>query len=160
MERPHPDGPTLGADLSPPTRLALLAVRSVVAGEHACPTFGRAFRRGCGEAGRQGAAAVTLLVRLIALHGKRRVSVSPPSAWRLTRDEQTFAAAFEAARAGHAAAVDAHLTWLLARSPPASAASALDLLAAALRGSEPPIVSACETDAAYHASTPAAAPAR
>lgn len=157
MERPDPDGPTLGADLPPTTRFALLAMRTAVAGEDGCPAYRAAFDRACGAAARQGEAALSLLVRLIALHGRRRVSVAPPASWRLTRDEQSFAAAFEAARTGHAAAVEAHLSWLLARTPPPTLTSALELLAQALGGSAPAAGSMCPPQRGYQAWSPAAA---
>ena len=48
----------------------------------------------------------------------RRISLSPPGSGRMTRDEVSVACGFVAAQAWDAAALDAHLSWLLAGPVP------------------------------------------
>ena len=55
--------------------------------------------------------------RVVGFDGRRKVTVALPDCTRVTADEISITAMFAAAQAQDAGARDAHLLWILARSP-------------------------------------------
>lgn len=117
MAHPAPDAPASLCELSQGEHMLLWAFRAHAFGAGGCNVVRRQFEQACGLAGGEALNGLAVFVRELALHGRRRVSLSVPGSHRLSRDEQLIVALFAAAQARDYPRMEAHLAWLVGGIP-------------------------------------------
>ncbi|WP_304219437.1 hypothetical protein [Phenylobacterium aquaticum] len=93
------------------------AFRALAFGAGGCPLLKRQFADCCGPIGTETLNALTVFVRELGLHGRRKVTLCAPGSYALSCDERLLLALFGAAQAEDYARMEAHLAWLLADAP-------------------------------------------
>jgi hypothetical protein len=116
-------------DLTHAEHAIVWAFRVTAMGRSACPMVDRVFRDLAGPVAAEAKASFTVFVEELRRQGRRTVTLAPPGMLTMTRDEQLIVAVFAAAQVGDYQRLDAHLTWLLGRSPQAPFAAAACLVA-------------------------------
>ena len=125
--------PACLGDLLQGEHTLIWAFRSIAFGAGGCPLLKRQFEDICGPAaGTEAFNALTVFVRELALHGRRKVTLHVPGSFGLSRDEQLILAAFAAAQDEDYARLEAHLAWLLAAEPSGVFGAAACLVAQAM----------------------------
>ena len=120
-------------DLRDGERLIVWAARACAVGYNG-RLIEREFVLACGtEQGPRACVAFRCFLTLLALYGRRQLSVCPPGSVGLTLCEQQLLRLFAAAQAGATQLVEAHLAWLIRGNPAARAELVIDCVAAALR---------------------------
>ena len=109
--------------------MLLWAFRATAFGVGGCALVPRQFDESCGPGGSEALDAITVFVRELALHGRRKVTLCVPGSYRLSCDEQLILALFAAAQAEDYSRMEAHLCWLLADQPRAPFGAAACLVA-------------------------------
>ena len=131
---------TVGARVGPPEGstapggcLLLQTLRRVACGTRDLRLLEAAFRDACGTGeGPTAWIAFRSFLVLIAIYGRRPITVAPP-AWPMpTNDEHRLLQLFAAAQAGNADLIAAHLAWLLRPAQDANAAAMVCFVARAL----------------------------
>lgn len=109
------------------------AFRSIAFGAGGCPLLRRQFEDICGPAaGTEAFNALSVFVRELGLHGRRKITLHVPGSFRLSRDEQLILAAFAAAQDEDYERLEAHLAWLIASEPSGVFGAAACLVAQAM----------------------------
>ncbi|RIJ28675.1 hypothetical protein [Henriciella algicola] len=107
-------------DLGIAAGLAVWGFRACARGGAGCCTVVSGFSRAFGERnGPRVLGDVLNFARFIGHSGRRKVALAMPGCARLSSDELSIIACLAAGQAGDRALMDAHLTWLMASSPPA-----------------------------------------
>jgi hypothetical protein len=130
----HPD-PALPCDLrdlAHGEHLVVWSFRAFASGRIDCPIVARAYRDACGPLADPARNAFTVFAQQLALQGRRPVVLAPPGRLTLTRDEQLLLAIFAAAQRNDEPRCEAHLAWLLGRTPGAAFVAAARVVAHAL----------------------------
>lgn len=109
------------------------AFRAIALGAGGCPLLKRQFEDICGPAaGTEAFSALSVFVRELARHGRRKVTLHVPGSFRLSGDEQLILAAFAAAQEDDYVRLEAHLAWLIAGEPSGVFGAAACLVAQAM----------------------------
>lgn len=116
-------------DLLHGEHMLLWAFRATAFGVAGCALVPRQFDESCGIGGSEALDAITVFVRELALHGRRKVTLCVPGSYRLSCDEQLILALFAAAQVEDYNRMEAHLCWLLADQPRPPFAAAACLVA-------------------------------
>ena len=120
-------------DLRDGERLIVWAARACVVGYNG-RLIEREFVLACGaEQGLRACVAFRCLLTLLALYGRRQLSVGMPGSIGLTLCEQQLLRLFAAAQAGATQLVEGHLAWLIRCNPAARAELVIECVATALR---------------------------
>lgn len=112
-------------------RLLIGAVRRL-ARQSACAGAQAHFEQACGWAGAEACRMLEVFVQQLALHGRRRLTLSLPGDPHVTPDERTILDVFGCAQAEAYEAMDERLTALLEATPPASLGAAACVVAETL----------------------------
>ena len=132
MPVPFPTSTRLN-DLLQGEHTLLWAFRAIAFGAGGCPLLRRQFEDVCGPAaGTEAFNALTVFVRELGLHGRRRVTLHVPGTFRLSCDELLILAAFAAAQDEDYVRLEAHLAWLIAGEPSGVFGAAACLVAQAM----------------------------
>ena len=99
------------------TGLALWGFRVCALRGVRCCAIVQGFRRAFGDEAPGVLSDMLAFARVVGFDGRRKVTVALPDCARVTADEVSITAMFAAAQAQDAGARDAHLLWILARSP-------------------------------------------
>ena len=114
-------------------RLIVWAARACVVGYDG-RLIEREFAAACGtEQGPRACVAFRCFLTLLALYGRRQLSVGMPGSAALTLSEQQLLRLFAAAQVGATQLVEAHLAWLIRRNAALRTELVIDCVAAALR---------------------------
>jgi len=90
------------------------------------------FESACGWAGSEACRMLEVFLQQLALHGRRRLAISPPGAPGLTADERMILNVFGCAQAEAYEAMDERLEALVDGPPPASLGAAACVIAQTL----------------------------
>lgn len=112
-------------------RLLVGAIRRLALGT-GCPGAVAQFEFVCGWTGQEACRTLEVFLQQLALHGRRRLTVSRPGDPAVTRDERAMLDVFAFAQAEAYDAMDARLSDLLDAVPPASLGAAACIVAQVL----------------------------
>lgn len=122
---------SLFPSLFPGERLLIGAIRRLALGT-GCPGAVAQFELVCGWTGHEACRTLEVFVQQLALHGRRRLTLSRPGDPAVTPDERAMMDVFAFAQAEAYAAMDARLSELLGTVPPAPLGAAACVVAQVL----------------------------
>ena len=99
------------------TGLVIMSFRACALGRAKCCPIIEGYERAFGLEGPTTLSDMHNLTSVLGNDGRRKLTITAPGCARLTADELSIVAMFAAAQADDAAGRDAHLLWLLAKSP-------------------------------------------
>lgn len=97
--------------------LVMMSFRACALGRAKCCMIIEGYERAFGLEGPATLSDMHDLTSVLGNDGRRKLTITAPGCARLTADELSIVAMFAAAQADDAAGRDAHLLWLLAKSP-------------------------------------------
>jgi hypothetical protein len=115
--RPDPDAASDLRALAYADHLLIWTFRAYAVGRWRCAMIEREYRDACGAAAAEARDAVRVFAQASSAQTRRTIVLSRPGVITLTRDEQLLLAVYAAAQNDDAPKCEAHLAWLLARSP-------------------------------------------
>ncbi|MEM0984925.1 MAG: hypothetical protein AAGJ32_01640 [Pseudomonadota bacterium] len=122
-------------DLGSGSQLALFGFRACAFGQAKCCCLLKTFKDVFGEeSGGRVLGKFLDLARALGHDGRRKLKLAAPGCIRLTHDEASVLSALSAAQHGDESLRDAHLTWLLARTPDAEHQDLVDWISMAMGG--------------------------
>jgi len=116
---PDPLAPSGLSELSAAEHGLLIVFRSIVAGHDQKSALRWALKVHCGPQSGEVIEILRVFIHRVAVQGRREVVISPPGAAGLTRDEQLILAVFASAQSSDFTRLNAHLSYLLGRTPDA-----------------------------------------
>ena len=99
------------------TGLVMMSFRACALGRTECCAIVEGYERAFGLDGPATLSDMQNLTSVLGNDGRRKLTITAPGCARITADELSIVAMFAAAQADDAAGRDAHLLWLLAKSP-------------------------------------------